>query len=153
MHASAALQRDGLRIVCVFGVAVSHAIQNLRTTERPAFDGWWAPISAALREDELSRFFYLLRSVIIKEGWMNETATSVSVLGDGDLISVTARLGFVSPPRSHHGNEVAEVHALELATLYYAWLREIVLEAWATFSPESAPSRHIAPFKVTPATE
>jgi hypothetical protein len=57
----------GLRNVAVFGRAVTFVLQNLRDTE-PAFDEWYAPHVAAMRGDELCRFFVELRNTIEKVG-------------------------------------------------------------------------------------
>ena len=67
----------GLRNAIVFGRAVTNVLENLRGVE-PAFDAWYGPVSAALADDALMRFFYKLRSEILKQGSL-PVAGSVSI--------------------------------------------------------------------------
>lgn len=60
----------GLRNFVVFGRAVTNVIQTLRSVD-PDFDAWYAPIQADLRADPIARYFYQLRSEILKEGSTN----------------------------------------------------------------------------------
>src|SRR5690242_9000890 len=57
----------GLRNLVVFGRAVTNVLQNLRSTE-PRFDEWYAKYVVEMKEDPLLRYFYVLRSEILKEG-------------------------------------------------------------------------------------
>ena len=57
----------GLRNLIVFGRAVTNVLQNLRSSE-PDFDAWYEPYVAEMRDDPLLRYFYVLRSEILKEG-------------------------------------------------------------------------------------
>lgn len=57
----------GLRNLVVFGRAVTNVLQNLRSSE-PTFDDWYQPFVAEMRDDPLLRYFYLLRTEILKEG-------------------------------------------------------------------------------------
>ncbi len=65
----------GLRNLVVFGRAVTNVLQNLRSTE-PTFDQWYAPVVAEMRADPLLKYFYDLRSKILKQG---STSTTVHV--------------------------------------------------------------------------
>lgn len=56
-----------VRNLVVFGRAVTNVLQNLRSTE-PGFDAWYAPIEQSLRSDPLAKFFYELRTGILKRG-------------------------------------------------------------------------------------
>ena len=57
----------GVRNLIVFGRAVTNVLQNLRSTE-PTFDAWYQPFVDQMRADPLLRYFYQLRSEILKEG-------------------------------------------------------------------------------------
>jgi hypothetical protein len=58
---------SGLRNLVVFGRAVTNVLQNLRSTE-PTFDNWYGPVAEKLAADPLMRFFYDLRTQILKRG-------------------------------------------------------------------------------------
>jgi hypothetical protein len=58
----------GLRNVVVYGVATTQAVQNLRGLDKTRFDAWYAPWRAEMEGDELLRFFWKMRSRIVKEG-------------------------------------------------------------------------------------
>lgn len=73
-------KRDaGLRNVVVFGRAVTNVLQNLRSTES-RFEDWYAPLQKEMESDSLLRFFYNLRSEILKEGTI-PTSTSAYIKG------------------------------------------------------------------------
>jgi hypothetical protein len=60
----------GLRNLVVFGRAVTNVLQNLRSTELD-FDSWYAKYKSEMESDPLMKFFYKLRSKILKEGDLN----------------------------------------------------------------------------------
>lgn len=62
-----ARRRSGLHNLVVFGRAVTNILQHLRSTE-PDFDPWYAPHVEEMKGDPLLRYFYDLRSSILKEG-------------------------------------------------------------------------------------
>lgn len=64
---------SGLRNLIVFGRAVTNILQNLRSIE-PDFDAWYERYRKEMRNDPLMRYFYKLRSKILKEGLL-ETST------------------------------------------------------------------------------
>ena len=66
---------DGLRNVAVFGRAVTNVLQNLREVV-PHFDAWYAPYVQQMRADPLLRFFYALRSAILKRGELGTTSAT-----------------------------------------------------------------------------
>ena len=68
----------GLRNLVVFGHATTQAIQNLRSVE-PAFDEWYGPVQAELRADPLMKFFWDLRSQILKEGSAGPIGNAVHI--------------------------------------------------------------------------
>lgn len=57
----------GLRNLVVFGRAVTNVLQNLRSTEQN-FDSWYEVYKLEMESDSLMKFFYKLRSKILKEG-------------------------------------------------------------------------------------
>jgi hypothetical protein len=78
----------GLRNLVVFGRAVTNVLQALRSVVgRDAFDTWYAPVQTEMREDQLLRFFYELRSEILKEGSTGSTygAFHIETLNTDDL--------------------------------------------------------------------
>lgn len=58
---------SALRNLVVFGRAVTNVLQNLRSTETK-FDEWYSVIRAEMESDPMMKFFYNLRSRIIKQG-------------------------------------------------------------------------------------
>lgn len=58
---------SGLMNLVVFGRAVTSALQKLRGIE-PTFDEWYKRYVDQMREDPLLKYFYNLRSTILKEG-------------------------------------------------------------------------------------
>jgi hypothetical protein len=58
---------SGLRNLVVFGRAVTNVLQNLRSTE-PTFDAWYKQVQRNLESDPLMKFFYNLRTQILKKG-------------------------------------------------------------------------------------
>ena len=57
----------GLRNLVVFGRAVTNGLQNLRSTEAN-FDDWYSPFQKEMENDPLMKYFYRLRTEILKEG-------------------------------------------------------------------------------------
>jgi hypothetical protein len=59
----------GLRNVVVFGRAVTNILQNLRSVVgRQDFDEWYVPWQQRMAADELLKYFYNLRTEILKKG-------------------------------------------------------------------------------------
>jgi hypothetical protein len=58
---------SGLRNLVVFGRAVTNVLQNLRSTE-PTFERWYEKVQRDLKSDPLMKFFYNLRTQILKRG-------------------------------------------------------------------------------------
>jgi hypothetical protein len=82
----------GLRNVVVFGRAVTNVLQNLRSVDK-TFDDWCQPHVEAMRNDELLRYFYELRTQILKQGAL-PIASSVTL--SGNPMAIFAR--FKPPP-------------------------------------------------------
>lgn len=57
----------GLRNLIVFGRSITNILQKLRSTE-PGFDEWYLKYRTEMEEDQLMKYFYNLRSDILKEG-------------------------------------------------------------------------------------
>ena len=68
---------SGLRNLVVFGRAITNVLQNLRGTE-PNFDEWYGKYRDEMESDPLMRYFYALRTKILKEGLL-ETMTCVYI--------------------------------------------------------------------------
>jgi len=58
---------SGLRNLVVFGRAVTNVLQGLKSTE-PGFDVWYQEYVNEMESDPLMKYFYELRSLILKEG-------------------------------------------------------------------------------------
>ena len=57
----------GLRNLIVFGRAVTNVLQNLRSTES-TFEEWYGKYVEEMKSYPLMKYFYELRSEILKEG-------------------------------------------------------------------------------------
>jgi hypothetical protein len=69
----------GLRNLVVFGRAVTNVLQNLRSVVgADVFNKWYEPVQAEMKLDEVMRFFYEMRTEILKEGTL-KTFTSNTV--------------------------------------------------------------------------
>src|SRR5438874_13678559 len=64
---SVAAKVTALQMVVIYGVSTTHVLQNLRGVA-DAFDEWWLPWQARLKDDPLVRYLYDLRSLILKQG-------------------------------------------------------------------------------------
>lgn len=71
----------GLRNAIVFGRAVTNVLQNLRSTEGKEFDIWYQPKVEEMKQDKILKYFYELRTQILKQGTLN-TSTSVQFSGN-----------------------------------------------------------------------
>jgi hypothetical protein len=60
----------GLMNLTIWGVSVTSVLQTLRHIE-PDFDQWYKKYSAEMLSDPLMRYFWILRSEILKEGKLN----------------------------------------------------------------------------------
>ena len=58
----------GFRNVAVYGHATTQTLQNLRSVDSEAFNAWYEPLRSEMRDDPLMKFFWDLRSQILKEG-------------------------------------------------------------------------------------
>jgi len=69
MKRDPARRQSGLRNLVVFGRAVTNVLQNLRSTEK-SFDEWYQTYVDEMKVDPLMKFFYELRTRILKRGEM-----------------------------------------------------------------------------------
>lgn len=67
--------RAGAMNVAVYGRAVTGMVEGLRPIEA-GFDDWFKPRTAEMNKDPLMRFFYVLRSSVLKEGDLPTTVTT-----------------------------------------------------------------------------
>ena len=83
----------GLRNLVVFGRAVTNVLQNLRSTVGESFDEWYQPKVEEMRNDQVLKYFYKLRSQILKQGTVN---TSSAMLLSGNPMALIQK--FQAPP-------------------------------------------------------
>ena len=88
----------GLRNAVVFGRAVTNILENLRSLE-PTFDTWYKPKSRALSEEPLMKFFYKLRTEILKEGSL--PVATVLEIRNLEMPLDPVRFGTPPPGASH----------------------------------------------------
>ena len=84
----------GIHNVATFGRAVTNVLQNLRSIAT-GFDAWYQPKVAEMAGDPLMRFFYTVRSEILKQG---AVTVSSGVQFSGNLMEMMKR--FEPPPRA-----------------------------------------------------
>ncbi len=82
----------GLFNLVVFGRAVTNVLQNLRSTVGKAtFDEWYTPFQNEMSNDELLKYFYQLRSEILKEGSVRtQNSVHIKKLDSSDLAPLLA---------------------------------------------------------------
>ena len=77
----------GLRNLIVFGRAVTNVLQNLRG-RAAGFDEWYESRVREMESDPLLKYFYNLRSVILKKGVLNvSTSLYIDHLDMGNLFN------------------------------------------------------------------
>jgi hypothetical protein len=115
----------GLFAVVVFGRAVTNALQNLRTFDRQAFDEWYGPWKQEMEEDPLLRWFYKLRSDILK-GIVPLIGFVIGSSGRGDLYAGAITVPDRPPPNIHRQQSIQDCAMINLCRLYVAYLEELV---------------------------
>jgi hypothetical protein len=74
----------GLRNLIVFGRAVTNILQNLRSVVgAKTFDEWYMPLQEEMRDDELLKYFYELRTEILKEGSLQQQSAATAMSRTG----------------------------------------------------------------------
>jgi hypothetical protein len=116
---------SGFVNMLVFGRAVTSALQNLRSFDQVAFDTWYEPWQKEMKGDPLLRYFYKLRSDILKNVSssivVTLAATGITEKMPGDITVEGAAL-----PESHLGRPLTSTKAKDLAQLYVAYLRRLL---------------------------
>jgi len=132
---------DGDRVIlgffgiAVFGRSVTSALQNLRTFDKEAFDEWYGPWKQEMKEDPLCRFFYQLRTDILKDigplvGFV------LASMGDAPKVG-TVTIEDRPLPTQHRGLVISDTSTFHLCSLYVAYLEEMVNSAsTVTFAVE-----------------
>lgn len=130
---------SGLRDVAVYGHATTMVLKKLRGVDRTAFDEWWTPIRERIAADPLMRFFYGLRSEILKEGGPAAYEfvihrTVIRMTDDLEPSFETAgSVRFSGTPTEHCGQPITDLSIPNVCRLYVEALREIVRDAHARF--------------------
>lgn len=85
---------SGLRNIVVFGRAFTNVLQNLRSIE-PQFDEWYTTYANEMSADPLLRYFYEMRSEILKQGRLRVAiSANIQRLNGSELV---ARFGPAPP--------------------------------------------------------
>jgi hypothetical protein len=139
----------GFFCIAVFGRAVTNAMQNLRTFDKAAFDEWYAPWQLEMRGDSLCRYFYELRSKILKNidplvGFV------LAAWGEGSPTVGTIVIDDVDVPTEHRGQPIADTSTINLCRTYVVYLHEM----FDSFTPMVWPinDRHLAEWAAKVAT-
>lgn len=118
----------GLYNIAVFGRAVTNALQGLRTYDRQAFDEWYEPWRAEMQDDPLCRFFYELRTDLLKKTGIRFGivlgAAGQNVPAAGDI-----KVYNVALPTMHRGESIQDSSVRDMCHLYVAYLRQVVESA------------------------
>src|ERR1700692_3672421 len=88
-HHHADRQLFGLRTLVTSGRGTTFMAQKLRSVDN-GFDEWYQPIAREMRNDELCRYFYTLRSTIEKEGLPHPITATLEFLGQGEIVSTAS---------------------------------------------------------------
>lgn len=119
---------QGLYNIAVFGRAVTNALQGLRTYNRHAFDEWYEPWRAEMQNDPLCRFFYGLRTDLLKKTEIRFgivlAAAGQNVPAAGDI-----RVYNVVVPAMHRGESLQGSSVRDMCHLYVSYLCQLVESA------------------------
>jgi hypothetical protein len=118
----------GFFSVVVFGRAVTNALQNLRTFDERAFDEWYEPWQREMRNDPLLRWFYKLRTDILK-GITPPIAIVIGSSGRNAVRPGTVTVEDRPPPDVHRGESIQDYLTIDLCRLYVTYLEEMVESA------------------------
>ena len=114
--------------ITVFGRSVTSALQNLRTFDKQAFDEWYEPWKQEMKDDPLCRFFYQLRTEILKDiGPM--VGFVLASFGDSAKKVGTLIIQDRPLPTLHRGQPINDTSTQHLCSLYVAYLEEMVNSA------------------------
>jgi hypothetical protein len=119
----------GLFNLVVWGRAVTNVTHHLRTIARDEYNAWYSPHEAAMRVDPLMKFFYDLRTVMLKDGLGRPSSQTTVILGTetGAVIVGPRTHHYPDSPTEHRGKPLdSKMPVEEMAKLYLAWLRDFV---------------------------
>jgi hypothetical protein len=110
--------------VVVFGRSMTLVMQNLRTHDQDAFDGWYAPWQTEMKEDPLMRYFYDLRTKVIHH---DAPAIGILLAGHGEKVPPIGSITVDgSPlPERHLGQPLDDTSMGNLCRLYVAYLQRM----------------------------
>jgi len=110
--------------VVVFGRSMTLVMQNLRTHDQDAFNSWYAPWQAEMKDDALMRYFNDLRTRIIHH---DAPAIGIVLAGYGKNVppigSITVE-GLALPDR-HLGQPLQSTSMVDLCRLYVEYLQRL----------------------------
>ena len=115
----------GFFAVVVFGRAVTNALQNLRTFDSHAFDEWYGPWRQEMQGDPLLRWFYKLRSEILK-GIVPSIGIVIGSFGHEGLWPGAITVPDRPLPEVHRGRPIEDPTVIDLCRLYVTFLEEMV---------------------------
>ncbi len=115
----------GVYTIAVFGRAVTNALQGLRKYDRQAFEEWYAPWVAEMTEDPLCRFFYALRTDLLKKT-DPRFGIVLAAAGENAPAVGTITVYNVALPTEHRGRSLDGSSVRDMCHLYVAYLRELV---------------------------
>jgi hypothetical protein len=118
----------GFFSIVVFGRAVTNALQNLRSFDRRSFDEWYGPWQQEMRDYELLRWFYELRSKILK-GIVPMIGIVIGSVGREDLWPGAITVSDRPLPEVHRGHPIPDPSVIDLCRLYVTYLEELVESA------------------------
>jgi hypothetical protein len=114
--------------IAVFGRSVTSALQNLRTFDKPAFDEWYEPWKQQMKDDTLCRFFYQLRTDILKDIGPLVGFVLASFGDDAPKVG-TVTIQDRPTPTLHRGQPIKDSSTFNLCSLYVAYLEDMVNSA------------------------
>ena len=132
----------GLMNLTVFGVSVTAVLQNLRNTEAD-FDKWYEKYKSEMKSDPLMKYFWNLRSEILKEGKLvvasNLHIKSLNPLNFHRIppppSNAKVRSFFMGDPLGGNGYEI-ELGDGSIQK-YYVEMPSDIAESWLEFADKS----------------
>jgi hypothetical protein len=110
--------------VVVFGRSMTLVMQNLRRHDRDAFDSWYAPWQAEMKDDPLMRYFCDLRTKVI-----HHDAPAIGVLlgGFGENLPPIGSITVdgLPLPECHLGQRLDDTSMRNLCRLYVEYLQRM----------------------------
>lgn len=110
--------------VVVFGRSMTLVMQNLRSHDQGAFDIWYAPWQAEMKDDPLMRYFNSLRTMVIHH---DAPAIGIVLGGFGDKVPPIGSITIegVPLPERHLGQPLDDTSMGNLSRLYVAYLQRM----------------------------